>query len=108
MKQSRDGELDLAEVESSYEEAILPHYQYMWNRFSPVERETCLRVATAQRVQAEASDVLSGLKRRGLILGGAPPQLFSPLFGRFVEREGSRPSERGILQRLLRSRWARS
>jgi len=83
-----EGELnieDILEIEWRFLEEALPHFEYVWEQFSPVEKSVCLKLANGQEIEARERYALKVLERNGYVKKGEEGYaLFSKVFNEYL------------------------
>lgn len=82
---------DWSQVASAFAEEVTPHYEFIWEKMSEVERENLIRIAERQNVGKKYMYVSEDLIRRGYIIKAEEGMtLFSTSFADFLRQTATR------------------
>jgi len=65
-----EGELnedDILEIEWRFLDEARPHFEYIWEQFSPVEKSVCLKLAKGEQIETREQYALKSLERNGYV-----------------------------------------
>ena len=65
-----EGELDdegIAEIEWRFLDEARPHFEYVWEQFSPVEKSVCLKLSKEEQIEPREQYALKALERNGYV-----------------------------------------
>lgn len=85
---SIEGELnegDILDIEWRFLEEALPHFEYVFQQFSPVEKSVCLKLSKGEEIEAREQYALKTLERNGYVKkGNSGYVLFSKVFNEYL------------------------
>jgi serine/threonine-protein kinase len=104
-----ENEPDWNAVNDTFMEEALPHYSFIWDRFSDTERENILRIAQGKPVGAKFEYINEGLLRRGYLRDAEGAlRLCSSSFDDFVTNKQSTSRSGASVLSSLFGRFRRS